>query len=70
MKQLKRKHMKKIYVVGLDAKHPVTTFKQVETDSFEDVEQFVSQCVWTYSDAIVEVFKNDKLIKHLIIKRG
>ena len=62
--------MKNVYVVGLDAKLPVTTFKQVVTDSFEEVEQFVSQCVWTYSDAVVEVFKNDNLIKHLNIKRG
>lgn len=60
----------KEYAVILDAKHPVTTVKEVDTDSFEEVEQFVSQCVWTYSDATVEVFKTDKLIKHLIIKRG
>ena len=60
----------KEYTVILDAKHPVTTVKEVDTDSFEEVEQFVSQCVWTYSDATVEVFKVDKLIKHLNIKRG
>lgn len=62
--------MEKKYAVILDAKHPVTTVKEVDTYSFEEVEQFVSQCVWTYSDATVEVFKDGQLIKHLNIKRG
>ena len=59
-----------IYVVGIDANRPMKSFKSVVTDSFEEVEQTVSQCLWTYSDATIEVFKNDKLIKHLNIKRG
>lgn len=59
-----------IYVVGVDYTRPMSGFKTIVTDSFEEVEHFVSQCVWTYTDATLEVFKNDKLIKHLNIKRG
>ena len=59
-----------IYVVGIDTNKPMKSFHSVVTDSFEEVEQTVSQWLWTYSDATIEVFKNDKLIKHLNIKKG
>lgn len=57
-----------IYVVGIDTNRPMKSFHSVVTDSFEEVEQTVSQWLYTYSDATIEVFKNDKLIKHLNIK--
>lgn len=59
----------KEYVVVLDAKHPVTTFKEVDTDSFEEVEQFVSQFLWTYTDGVIEVYRRQKDGNHIVIKR-
>lgn len=64
----------KEYAVILDANHPVTTVKEVDTDSFEEVEQFVSQWIWTYTDGSIQVYRRQKdgnhsMIKMIIIKK-
>ena len=62
--------MENKYLVVLDSKLPAVHYFTEGTDDFKEVELIVNQWLWTYSDATVEVFKNDKLIKHFNIKRG
>lgn len=58
-----------VYYLGKGSKSD-----DVFTDSFEEVEQFVSQCIWTYDEGRVEVYRRQKdgnsmLIKKLVIKK-
>ena len=63
--------MKKNYAVVLDAKHPVTKYLEVHTDSFEEVDQLVNQWVWNYSSGRIVVWKKEgdeeKEIKNIIL---
>lgn len=59
----------KEYAVILDARHPVTTVKEIDTDSFEEVEQYVGQWLWTYTDGSIVVYRRDKEGNHSEIKR-